>query len=68
MIDLQAGRYPNVEHTDVDCCDERGRRNHNHSSTSPIRYDDANTVNDDLQQELDLDTPPEENGEVESET
>lgn len=68
MINLQAGRYPDVEYTDVNCRDERGRRNHDHSSTFSIRHDDANTVNDDLQQELDLDTPPEQNGEVESET
>ena len=67
MTDLQAGRYPNGEHTDIDCCDERGRPNHYHSSTLSVGNDDANTVDNDLQQQLDLDTPPEQDGEVEGE-
>ena len=35
---------------------------------SAIRYDDTDSVDDNLQQQLDLDTPPEEDGEVEDKT
>jgi hypothetical protein len=64
---LKTRRNPNVEDTDVDCGDENGSGNHNLSRVLAIRHNDTDTVDDDLQQQLDLDTPPEEDREVEGE-
>ena len=59
MVDLQTSRNPNVEHADVDCSDEYGREDHDLSREFAVRNNDTDTVDDDLKEELDLDTPPE---------
>ena len=59
VIDLQPCWYPDVEDTDIDCRNENRRTNHDGPGSPSIRYDDADTIDDDLEQELDLDTPPE---------
>jgi hypothetical protein len=46
---LQTSRYPDGEHTDIDCCNKGSCRNHDPFSTLSIGYDDTNTVNDNLQ-------------------
>jgi hypothetical protein len=59
MTDLQSSRNPDVEHADVDGSHEYRRSNHDPPRQLAIRHNDADTVDDDLQQQLDLDTPPE---------
>jgi hypothetical protein len=59
VIDLQTSRNPNVVYTDVDCSDENGRANHNLSRELAVRHNDTDTVDDNLEEELDLNTPPE---------
>jgi hypothetical protein len=67
MIDLQPRWYPYIEHADVYGCHKGRGGDHDHPRSPPIRYDDADAVDDDLQQELNLYTPEEEDGEVKSE-
>lgn len=57
MIDLQAGWNPDVEHTDVYCRDHSCGGNHDHLRAMSIWYDEANSVDDDLEEKLDLNTP-----------
>jgi hypothetical protein len=56
---LQAGRDPNVEDADVDCCDEDGGGDHDIAGAFAIWNDNADSVDDDLEEQLDLNTPPE---------
>jgi hypothetical protein len=67
-IDLQPCWYPDIEDTDVDNCDKNRSTDHDQSRTPPVRDDDTDSVDDDLQEELNLDTPPEQDGEVKSKT
>jgi hypothetical protein len=57
MVDLHAGWNPNVEHTDVDRSHQGRNDNHDQSGMTAIRYDETDSVDDDLKQQLDLDTP-----------
>jgi hypothetical protein len=66
-VNLKPRWYPDVEDTDVDNSDENCSANHDPSRTPSIRHDDTDTVNDDLQKQLNLNTPPEQDGEVKSE-
>jgi hypothetical protein len=61
---LQARWYPNVKDADIDRGDENRSGNHDRPRSSAIRYNDTDTVDDDLQQKLNLNTPKEENGKV----
>ena len=65
MADLKTRWYPDIEHSDVDNSDEHSCCNHDTSWMFTIGDDDPNSVDDDLQQQLNLDTPPEEDSEVE---
>jgi hypothetical protein len=60
--DLQARGNPDEEDADVDGSDEDGGRDHDVARASAVGYDDADAVDDDLEEELDLDAPPEDYG------
>ena len=65
---MQTCWNPNVEHTDVDGCHKYRSNNHDHFRAPAVGYDDANPVDDDLEKELDLNTPPKQDCKVERET
>lgn len=56
---LQTSGNPDVEHTDVDECDDYGSSDHDHPCFILVHGDDADTVDDDLKQKLHLDAPAE---------
>lgn len=68
VADLETRWYPDGEDTEVDSSNEHGSGNHDLPRAPAVGDNDTDTVDDDLQQQLNLDTPPEENGEVESKT
>lgn len=47
-VDLQAGGDPDVEHADVDGCDEDGGSDHDVERAPAIRNNDSYTVDDNL--------------------
>jgi hypothetical protein len=49
VVDLQPRWYPNVVHADIDHSDKHCGGNHDHPRSLSIRYDDTDTVDDDLQ-------------------
>jgi hypothetical protein len=59
MTGLQAGRYPNVEHADVDQSDNNGCTNHDVPRPLTVWDNNTDTVDDNLKKQLDLNTPPE---------
>lgn len=62
MIYLQPRRYPDIENADVDRSNKDSGPDHDPFRVSSIRHDDPNTIDDDLQKELDLNTPTEDYG------
>ena len=64
---LQPGWNPDGENADIDHCDYYCRTNHDGSGFVPRQGNNAHTIDDDLKEQLDLDTPPQQNGKVEYE-
>lgn len=60
LIDLQARWNPNIKDSDVDNCHKNSGANHDGAGSPSVWYDDANTVDDNLKQELNLDAPKED--------
>ena len=65
VIDLQTCRDPDIEDTDVDHRNKNGSGDHDMSRTFTVWDNDTDTVDNDLEQQLNLDTPPEKDSEVE---
>jgi len=60
LTNLQTRWNPNIKNGNVDDCNENSRTDHDGTGSSSVGYDDANSVDDDLKQQLNLDAPKEE--------
>jgi hypothetical protein len=66
VVDLEARWDPDVEDTNVDRSNENGSGYHDLPRAPAVRHNDTDTIDDDLQQQLNLYAPPEEDCEVEN--
>jgi len=60
LTNLQTRWNPNIKNGNVDDCNENSRTDHDGTGSSSVGYDDANSVDDDLKQQLNLDAPKED--------
>jgi hypothetical protein len=60
VVRLQSSGDPYAIYRDVDGGDKGGSANHDHLRASSVRNNNSDTIDDNLQQKLHLDTPPED--------